>query len=175
MRIYIAAPFAARPLVATYADALRRWGHECTSTWASSTREIQVSTLGASWGTSDEGVREHALGDLKDVMRSDALIMLTAGHVLAAGVPDQRLHTGGRHTELGMAVAAGKPCVVIGWPENIFHRGLCGHAGDLEDAVGQLKDAQQKVQQIIRAATLAGISNAATQLLNIDTSGLPLE
>lgn len=139
MKIYIAAPFAARDLVRDYAERMEKRGHECTSTWASTTREINDASLGASWITSEDAAREHAEGDLKDIDRSNAMMHLTAEHCLVMGVEDRRLHTGGRHTELGYALASDIPVIVVGTSENIFQRSLCYWADDFEEAIAWLE------------------------------------
>lgn len=135
MKIYLAAPFAARELTLGLASQLTSEGNECTSSWLLSTRPITDKALGPSLDTSDDDVVAHALGDLDDVRRADVLIHLSASWVLEQGVEDRRLHTGGRHVEIGFALALGRPVVSLGEPENIFQRALCYLAFDFSQAL----------------------------------------
>jgi hypothetical protein len=151
VKIYIAAPFAARDIGVLAAQQLQRAGHECTSSWLLSTRSITDTTIGASWDTSDEVVREHALGDLDDIKRADAVIHLTAEYALEHGAPDLRLHTGGRHVEVGFALAAGKIVVSVGIPENVFQRGLCHNVHTFSDAIKAVEAALFARRQAMEA------------------------
>ena len=99
MKVYIAAPYPER----LAAQALLRWiesaGDEVTSTWL---REED---------TLDDF---HAQLDLDDVARADVLLAFNPKAYAEAG-------TGGRHVELGYALALGKPVVLLGSRTNIFH------------------------------------------------------
>jgi len=55
-----------------------------------------------------------AVMDLDDLARADEVIAYT--ETAAAGYL-----TGGRHVELGYAIAVGKPIWLVGPPENVFH------------------------------------------------------
>lgn len=149
MKIYVAAPFAARDLALGIATQLTTAGHECTSSWILSTRPITPTALGPSPDTTDEDCLRHALGDLDDVRRADALLHVTAEWALDHGVPDHRLHTGGRHIEFGVALALGKFIVSLGEPENIFQRALSRQVRDVDAAIVVLEAMEyQKRQQI---------------------------
>lgn len=145
MKIYIAAPYPARARVADIGLWLGSEGHECTSGWAyQEQHEIATGTVGASLDTKHEDVEEFAKRDLADIFRADALLSLTANWCIARGAaednPDFRwLHAGGRHVEVGYALALGRPVVIVGEPENIFQRSLCIPAVSLKDALEQLE------------------------------------
>lgn len=136
-KFYVAAPYSARDLVVWADDVLRRYGHECTSTWATSTREIVPGTMGPTLDLSHDDVKRHALGDFDDIDRSDGVIMFASSYCACMG-HENNLHTGGRHVEVGYALAAKKPVVIVGEPENVFSRALCFQAGCLDDAVSLL-------------------------------------
>ena len=120
MRVYLAAPYAARDALRNYADDLARFGHECTSSWLSEMTEISAGTVGVAPAITDEQASAHVFTDLRDVARSHALVMWTwpAAEPIVTGGGN----SGGRHVETGAAMAQGIPVVVIGEPENIFHR-----------------------------------------------------
>lgn len=115
MKVYLAAPYASRPTVAAYADELRHIGITVTSSWLAETHEINAGTEKAATALTDEQVAEHAATDLREVRESDLLVLFTAASVGVEG-------GGGRHVETGAALALGKPVVVVGDPENVFHR-----------------------------------------------------
>lgn len=142
MKVYIAAPYPAREYVLSLFPALAESGHECTSTWATGTRDIKEDTVGPSLATEHEDLVRHVKGDLYDVARSGALIALTAGFVSRemglGSVPERWLHTGGRHVELGYALGMYYPVIVVGEPENVFQRGLCTIVPDFTGAIQAL-------------------------------------
>lgn len=119
MRVYVAAPYGARAQVAGYALELERDGITPTCFWAHGTREIDDTTVHAASALSDQQASAFALDDLGDVASSDALVVLTetASDIAAGGAG-----SGGRHIETGYALALGKQVIVVGTPDNIFHR-----------------------------------------------------
>ena len=52
--------------------------------------------------------------DFEDIMNADAVISFTE-------VPRTTKSRGGRHVEFGIALAAGKKCIIVGPRENVFH------------------------------------------------------
>ena len=122
MRVYLAAPYAARDALRKCADDLTRLGHHCTSSWLKETSEIGAGTVGVAADITDEQAAAHVRTDLRDVRSSQAIVMWTwaaAEPIVVTGGGN----SGGRHVEVGAAMAQGIPVVVIGEPENIFHRG----------------------------------------------------
>lgn len=117
MKVYIAAPYGARAQAQWCAAHLT--GHEVTSSWLGGTRPVDESTTCTAPALSDEQAARYAERDLADVARSDVLILLTASiaQISAGGAA-----SGGRHVEVGYALALGKPVIVVGEPENLFHR-----------------------------------------------------
>ena len=129
MRVYLAAPYAARALIFEYARDLCRLDLDVTASWINEEHEINDGTTGAATALSDEEVARHAATDLDDIDRCDVLVLFTSASV---GFPEAK--SGGRHVEFGYALAKGKPVIVVGEPENVFHRlgGLVTFAGDVE-------------------------------------------
>jgi hypothetical protein len=98
-RVYIAAAFPLKETAAAMRVDLIRAGFEVTSRWID--------------GIGGNGL-EQAIADLDDIRTSDALVLINAGEWVNRG-------TGGRHTEVGYAIAYGMPVFVYGIPSNVFH------------------------------------------------------
>lgn len=67
--------------------------------------------INSTWFKYNEDSEEEAMRDVKDVLRSDLVCVLTG---------DTESH-GGRHTECGIAIGAGIDVVRVGPHEQIFH------------------------------------------------------
>jgi len=104
MRIYIATQKQenARPV----RDAIVAAGHVCTASW------IDLSGYASIPGT-DAQRSEAALTCEREVRGAEVLILVSE--------PDGERVRGGKHVETGMAIALGKPVIVIGTRENVFH------------------------------------------------------
>ena len=143
MKVYLAAPFAGRDVLKEQVPIWEKAGFEVTCGWVRSTRELTPEALGSSPQSSDEEAQLHAEMDLADVDAADALVHYTAAYLQlldpSLGDVTHKLHSGGRHFESGYALANGKQVVVIGEPENIFQRGLCLSAMDVEGAMEALR------------------------------------
>lgn len=118
MKVYLAAPYAARDLVREYADDLLAVGLVITSSWLSEEHDITPGTTGAATDLDAATVAQHVADDLAGVEVADLLVIFTEASV---GVERS---SGGRHVETGYALALGKRVLLVGEPENIFHRGL---------------------------------------------------
>lgn len=97
--VYIAGRSEDQAAAKTLRERLAQHGIACTSTWLNGF----ISDF-----------RKAALICLTDIARADAVVI----------VNDEKVHrtgTGGRHVETGIAIATGKPVVVIGARENVFH------------------------------------------------------
>lgn len=139
MKIYIAAPFAARPYAKRIAEALQNAGHVVTSTWVLSERAINAESIGTSPVTTQRAAEDHAWGDFNDIDRADILLHITSSAALADNpdLPEEWLHTGGRHVEVGWALATDTPVHYIGEPENIFARTMCNQV-TLDEFFGEI-------------------------------------
>lgn len=141
MKIYLAAPYAARDVLKEHLEFWADRGHEVTCGWVKGTRPLGTESYGISEVSTHEEVQAHAAMDLADVDAADAVVLYTAQYVAAVAGLDPIAHnltSGGRHVEVGYALAKDKPVVVIGPLENIFQRGLCLWADDLESAADAL-------------------------------------
>lgn len=97
--VYIAAPYPIRDLAQGVMRFLEEAGLDVTSSWLKSEDHLDD---------------KHARLDLADVDRADALVLLNHKEWVNSG-------TGGRHVEVGYAIARGKPIVLVGERSNIFH------------------------------------------------------
>lgn len=99
--VYIAARTEDQARAAAIRDALRPYGVRCTARWLDL---IDVPR------SSPDGARVC----LEDIERADVFLLLNPAEAHRTG-------TGGRHTEAGYALGQGKPLLVYGAPENVFH------------------------------------------------------
>jgi hypothetical protein len=99
LSVYFAGRLEDRRLVAGVRDRLVRFGIRSTARWL---RELIARDDVA------------ALACLADIAGADAFLLVNPEIVHGTG-------TGGRHVELGVALALGKPIVVLGGRENAFH------------------------------------------------------
>ena len=106
MRVYLSAKFERKAEMAELANTLTRAGCSCTSRWA--TRPM------IEWETAATSMAKEAVEDLADLAASDVLVTFTEG-------PGKEPGTGGRHTELGVALILQKPVIMCGPAEQVFH------------------------------------------------------
>lgn len=124
MKIYLAARYSRREELLTYREELQSIGHEVTSRWLNGSH--QISDEGTPIGDDGESLvefgetekagqlRQHfAIEDLQDVKDADLLIAFTEP-------PRSTASRGGRHVELGYALALGKIVATVGPRENVF-------------------------------------------------------
>ena len=112
MDIYLAARFSRYPEMQEYAHCLTSRGHTVTSRWIRGDHEVRA-----------HGQAEHppwhavwAHEDMEDLMRAHMVVSFTEA---PGDVPGRS--RGGRHIEMGMALATQKRCVIVGYRENVFH------------------------------------------------------
>lgn len=111
MRIYLAARYSRREELCGYADHLRAEGHAITSRWLAGSP--QVSDDGLSAAASSALRQQFAGEDWEDLLSADACIAFSEA-------PRASNSRGGRHVELGAALALNKIVLVIGPLENVF-------------------------------------------------------
>lgn len=124
MKVYTAAPYAARELVRGHREHLLAAGLEPVSSWVHETVKITEGTKGAAAALTDTEVRHHAKGDFRDIRGCALLLHYTAAYC-AERLPEvdpAGFYSGGRHVETGYALARGIPVVVLGEAENVFQR-----------------------------------------------------
>lgn len=109
MNVYIAAPYEARKAAVALAAVVESLGCSLCASWLTPEHndDGKNSPLG------DVPV-VHALEDLEDVLACDIFIVLNPKGFERSG-------TGGRHVELGVAIATRKPIILIGERTNVFH------------------------------------------------------
>jgi nucleoside 2-deoxyribosyltransferase len=99
-KVYLAARFPLKGDMEVYANRLKEDGHEIVASWV----------YGGENCLSNEDI---AVLDLKDIDRSDTLVLFTSPKGTAAP-------GGGRFVEFGYALAKGKKTYVVGEKENVF-------------------------------------------------------
>ena len=100
IRVYIAAPYELRPVAMAARRAFVLAGVEVVARWLDA--QAQDSDL-------------EARKDLEDITADDTLVALNPSEWA-------RLGTGGRHVELGFALALQKRIVLVGARTNVFHQ-----------------------------------------------------
>ncbi len=121
MKVYIAARYKKRMELLQFSHKLEARGHIITSRWLQGKHDHEEDVVCA----------KH---DFEDVKECDVIISFTE---------EPRTATrGGRHVELGLALAWGKTCIVVGPREHVFHslRGIIHATKDqLVETIGQLE------------------------------------
>lgn len=115
IKFYLASRFGRRDELNGYAQDLRRKGYEVTSRWLTQHQKIDIQAPGAKYSFDDR--RLFAMHDYEDVLRADRLIAFTEDPADLDATGGRR---GGRHVELGLALAKGKHVYVVGHYENVF-------------------------------------------------------
>lgn len=108
MKFYLAGRYDRREELAGYAELLRAAGHEVTSRWL--TGEHEARDINPSY----HEMTMWARADHENIERADVLIAFTEQQC-------GNYQRGGRHVELGIAIALAKTIVIIGPVENIFY------------------------------------------------------
>lgn len=104
MSVYLCAAWQRQTEMRHWRAALSRHGVVVTSQW------LDVRHVDAS----PEAQQAGALMDLRDLDAADVVIARTER-------PDAGYLTGGRHVEVGYALATGRRVHLVGAPENVFH------------------------------------------------------
>lgn len=105
--VYLAGPFVSGPMLEMYAHEIKGIGYAVTSRWFRANAH------------NGEDLIRYALEDLADVAAAGVFIGFTAA---AVNAPVGKGGSGGRHVELGYALANHKSILMVGAePENIFH------------------------------------------------------
>lgn len=107
MRIYLAGAWERRSLLRGIAGGLAKVGHEVVSSWLTENEQEHASQYAAH-------ASEWSERDFSDIDSAQLFVTLTE----EADSPYRR---GGRHVELGYALARGKTVAVIGPRETTFH------------------------------------------------------
>jgi nucleoside 2-deoxyribosyltransferase len=115
-KVYIAAPFEQREAAIALKAELVSRGVVVTSTWLT---DADSASMDALKKKGPDGLfcdaRLRAIEDFKNIDEADFFILfkLPAWH--------RKPTTGGHHVETGYAQAKGKPIIIFGGRENVFH------------------------------------------------------
>ena len=110
MQVYLASRYSRKLELREYAAEARASYIGVISRWL----EEDDDPNGTLDKVSTVQLMEYAKQDIDDIDKADILVFFAEDPLV--GVP-----RGGRHVEFGYALGAGKPIVVIGKPENVFH------------------------------------------------------
>lgn len=105
--VYLAARYDHLSLMQQYKHRLEQGGFVVTSRWVNGKHEAQEG-----WKYANSALC--ALEDYEDIHTCDWVVSFTEQ-------PTAKSTRGGRHVELGIALALNKRCIVIGPRENVFH------------------------------------------------------
>lgn len=108
MNIYLAAPYHAQHHMRQARDDLTALGHLVTSRWID---QAENESSADRLRDDPASCAEYALIDLEDISAADVVVSFTAG---GGG-------RGGRHVELGAAIAWCKRLILVGVREHVFH------------------------------------------------------
>ena len=111
LKIYIASRWDDREDALLIKKFIEDKGLVCTSTWLTPHDEQGMDALK---NAAIEKPRQRAVKDFEDIDDADVYLVYSPKK-------SHRNGTGGKHVELGWALAHGKRCVLIGERENIFH------------------------------------------------------
>lgn len=121
--VYLAAAFRRQAEMRNYAQLVRAHGCTVTSRWLTALEDAPDDL---------DGQRVAAVQCLEDVAAADVVIAFTEPR-------DSGYWTGGRHVELGYALALRKRVFVLGPHENVFHAAPgVERAASLVDVIGEL-------------------------------------
>jgi hypothetical protein len=109
MKVYIAARYGRRAEMLGLAGLIERRGHTVTSRWILGEHEDKDDSA------TFEMMSTWAAEDIADIKAADVLLAITEEPGAAVG------GRGGRHVELGVALALGLTVLVVGPAEHIFH------------------------------------------------------
>lgn len=144
MKIYLAARYSRRFEMQDYRETLIKAGHEITSRWIEGGHEITLDP-------EDPGNIRFAIEDWSDLIDADLVIHFS-------DEPDAKTRgRGGRHVELGIALALGKPIILVGRRENVFHYlPQIRQFNSFEDALergfksGDLHDGSENTDEVVK-------------------------
>lgn len=126
MKVYLAAPYKARDYMLIHvARHLEFKGHVVVSSWIREDHLVHSGTINAAPSQTEEYCASHIARDFADIDSADVVVLFTGQFISESLYSVNLLDTvsGGRHVEVGYALAKGKRVIVVGNPENIFHRG----------------------------------------------------
>lgn len=112
---YLAASYPRRAELQVYAEAINAIGHYPNCRWVF--EEHRVDPSNADEMAPDGKAKVYAVENIQDLANSHAVLFFSSSERGGGTIAQGR---GGRHTEVGMALALCKPIYMIGERENIF-------------------------------------------------------
>lgn len=122
MQVYLAGRYSKKLELRKYADELEKVGIRVGTEWL----KEPDNPNGALSDSSESKLAEYARQDYWNIGACDVFVFFAENQ-------DFQPPRGGRHVEFGMALILGKPIVVVGSPENIFHYLPGFHIGHFEN------------------------------------------
>jgi hypothetical protein len=114
VKIYLASRYSRRLELCAYRSAIEAAGHTVTSRWLNGGHEVPEHPVSDVGPEAAEDLRTRfAMEDWADLMSAECCIAFTEP-------PRTGPSRGGRHVELGGALAAGKRVIIVGHRENVF-------------------------------------------------------
>lgn len=115
MQVYLGARYSRHPEMQHYARDLATHGHRCVARWLLGGHDFRATEMGYVSSDAEDLQAVWAQEDWTDLMAADVAVFFTEapGEVQGRG-------RGGRHVELGAAIATGKRVCVVGYRENVF-------------------------------------------------------
>lgn len=110
MQVYLAGRYSQKEDIKVKARELESLGIEVTSSWLEEPHSPQVGLT----ELTPDLARFYAHQDLTDIYRADLVILFTVD-------PNTPTVRGGRHFESGFAHGLGRPLILCGPRENVFH------------------------------------------------------
>lgn len=107
-KIYLAARYRSRHIMRDWRAMLEAAGFIVTSRWINGGHDMDTDA------SNDEQRHGLAMEDLEDIDAADVLVLWNPREHHGNG-------SGGRHVELGYALARRKPTIIVGERENVFH------------------------------------------------------
>ena len=110
MQVYLAARYSIKDQIKAHGEELQELGMESTSRWCHEKLKgsAQLDDVPESF------LLSAAINDIEDMHRADVVVLFTVN-------PREATVRGGRHFEAGYAMGIGKPLIICGPVENIFH------------------------------------------------------
>lgn len=113
LNVYLAADYARRKEILSYSlqDNFLELGMQTTSRWLTNPPAFNDGGIGSGSPIATGFALEAVKCDLADIEAADVFVQFTTGEKAR----------GGRHVELGYAIASKLPIIVIGPIEHVFH------------------------------------------------------
>lgn len=115
LEIYLATAFEERAAALAIKESLEAAGAVVISTWLTPDDNLSMNALAKNEDTMHHECFTRAAKDREEIQRAHVFVLYKPKAIHK--VPT----TGGHHTEVGIALGAGKPIFIIGARENVFH------------------------------------------------------